>query len=67
MHSGNFQCSMFVSVTAVFKCCGAGTVSESLNFQCVNRMLSHKFLLSLEHNLITSIPLAVDKKNYFEH
>lgn len=67
MHSGNIQCSMFMSVTAVCKCCGAETVSESLNFKCVNRMLSHKFSVSLEHNLITSIPLALDKKNYFEH
>lgn len=67
MHSGNCQCSMFMFVIAVFKCCGAETVSGSLNFECVNRMLSHKFSLYLEHNLITGIPLVLDKRNYFEH
>lgn len=67
MHSGNFQCSMFMSVIAVFKCCGAEIVSVSLNFERVNRMLSQKFSLSLQHNLITGIPLALGKRNYFEH
>lgn len=67
MHSGNFQCSMFMSVIAVFKCCGAEAVSVSLNFECVNRLQSQKFSLSLEHNLITGITLALDKRNYFEH
>lgn len=46
---------MFMSVITVFKCCGAETVSGSLNFEYVNKMLSHKFSLSFKRNLITDI------------